>query len=501
MLLPILYPLFSLVIGLISGSVAEIKYTQSESRYRNQELNRQLSEKELQLESMRSELKNLHTKLEEEVATSEKTQQQVLEHKEAITDLEKEIDDLRIYSKPAKKLDVIEVEGIVYSDTSPLKKTLDLVMKVSVDDIPVLLTGETGTGKELIAKTIHQKSRRNRAPFIAINCGALPETLLESELFGHEKGSFTGATALRKGRFELADGGTVFLDEVTETSPAFQSRLLRVLQESTFERVGGQKPLKTDIRIIAATNKDIQKLITQNKFRTDLFYRLNGFPITVPPLRERTDDIALLANHFIKKHGYENISGFSAQAMQKLTDYRWPGNVRELENCVRRAALLAQSEERNLIQENDLPRDIREAKSELQLQIIHKPLEEQILELMRSFKFSRSAIVQTANLLGNRDRGTITEYFRGICFQYIVEADFNLSQAVVNIAGSSEVDMHQNLTQKINDYLSNLEIYTGIPPQADLPTNQQEPPFKGLPAKFDPYLDQILANLPKLLTN
>jgi transcriptional regulator with GAF, ATPase, and Fis domain len=322
---------------------------------------------------------------------------------------------------------------------------------------------------------------------------------LESELFGHEKGSFTGATALRKGRFELANGGTIFLDEVTETSPAFQSRLLRILQESTFERVGGQKPLKTDIRIIAATNKDIQNLITQNKFRTDLFYRLNGFPITVPPLRERPDDIALLANHFIKKHGYENITGFSTQAMQKLTDYPWPGNVRELENCVRRAALLAQSEERTLIQENDLPQDVREAKSELQLQIVHKPLEEQILELMRSFKFSRSAIIQTANLLGNRDRGTITEYFRGICFQYIVEADFNLSQAVANIAGSSEGDVHQNLTQKINDYLSNLEIYAGIAPQADLPTNQQAPPFKGLPAKFDPYLDQILANLPKLL--
>jgi transcriptional regulator with GAF, ATPase, and Fis domain len=423
----------------------------------------------------------------------------VLEHKEIINDLEKELDDLRTFSDPIQKSEIIEFEGIVYSKSSSMKKILDLVVKVSADDIPVLLTGETGTGKELIARTIHQRSQRSEAPFVAINCGALPENLLESELFGHEKGSFTGATSLRKGRFELADGGTVFLDEVTETSTAFQSRLLRILQESTFERVGGQELLKTDIRIIAATNKDIQKLINQEKFRSDLFYRLNGFPITVPPLRERTDDIMLLTDHFIKKHGYDNISGFSSQAMQKLKNYYWPGNIRELENCVRRAAILAQGEGRNLIQENDLPQDIQKANSEIQLQIVHKPLEDQILELMRSFKFSRSAIVQTANLLGNRDRGTITEYFRGICFQYIVESDYDVSKAVKEIAGSSDENAGKNLTQKINDYLSNLKNYANIPPQAGLPTNQQAPPFKGLPAKFDPHLDKILANLKKLL--
>jgi transcriptional regulator with GAF, ATPase, and Fis domain len=498
-LFPLFYPLVSLLLGFIFARVADSKVLESENQFRNEELDKQLSDKEHQLEKVRTQLKDLHEKFEQESALSERNRQQLIEHKDSITDLEKELDDLRTFSEPEQKSKIIEMEGIVFSESSPMQKILDLVMKVSVDDIPVLITGETGTGKELIAQTIHEKSKRNQAPFIAINCGALPETLLESELFGHEKGSFTGATALRKGRFELADGGTVFLDEVTETSPAFQSRLLRILQESTFERVGGQKPLKTDIRIIAATNKDVQKLIAQDEFRSDLFYRLNGFPITVPPLRERKDDITLLADHFIEKHHYENIKGFSSQAMHKLTTYLWPGNVRELENCVRRAAILAQSEGRPLIQENDLPQDVIEAKSELQLQIVHKPLEEQILELMRSFKFSRSSIVQTANLLGNRDRGTITEYFKGICFQYIVEADFDLQKAVLNLAGSSEQDIRDNIRQKIHDYLSNLENYAGIPPQTDKPTNQQAPPFKGLPAKFDPHLDQILANLSKLL--
>jgi transcriptional regulator with GAF, ATPase, and Fis domain len=501
LVLPLIYPLIALILGFMVAKVTQSQLLQSESEFQKNALNSQLDKKENQLEATRAQLKDLHDYLEQESEISEKNRQKVLQQKEAIAVLEKEISDLRAYSRPIKKSKDFEVAGIVYAKTSPMQKVMDLVLKVSSDDIAVLISGETGTGKELIAQTIHGQSKRQKEPFIAINCGALAETLLESELFGHEKGSFTGATALRKGRFELADGGTVFLDEVTETSAAFQSRLLRILQESTFERVGGQKELKTDIRIIAATNKDIQKLIEQDKFRTDLFYRLNGFPITVPPLRERSDDIALLANHFIKKHGYDNITGLSSQAMQILINYTWPGNVRELENCVRRAAILARSEESTLIQESDLPQDIRGPKSDEQLQIVHKPLEDQILELIRSFKFSRSSIVQTANLLGNRDRGTITEYFRGICFQHLVEAGYDLDAAVTNMAGSADKVSCDNLKKKISSYLSNLEEYTGLPPQAGNPTNQQAPPFRGLPAKFDTYLDQILANLEKLLSH
>jgi transcriptional regulator with GAF, ATPase, and Fis domain len=496
-LLPLVYPLIAIFAGLLFTKVVAVKANQFESHFRSKELDKQLCDKENQLENIREQLKDLHIRLNQETDISEKNREQILHQKQSISDLEKELADLRTYQRPAKKVEAVEVEGMVYSKKSPMQKVMDLVVKVSADDIPVMISGETGTGKELIAQIIHQRSKRREDPFIAINCGALPETLLESELFGHEKGSFTGATATRKGRFELADGGTIFLDEVTETSPAFQARLLRILQESTFERVGGQIQLKTDVRVIAATNKDIQKLISDNIFRSDLFYRLNGFPISIPPLRERVDDIALLAEHFLKKHGNKNVSGFSSQSMEILNSYSWPGNVRELENCIRRAAILAQSEDRTLIQENDLPQDIREAESVTQLQIVHKPLEEQILELMRSFKFSRSSIVQTANLLGNRDRGTITEYFRGLCFKYIVESDYNIKEAVQKIAGSSEQESCDNIRQKINDYLSNLENYAGIDPQANKPTNEQAAPYKGLPAKFDPYLDQILSNLPQ----
>jgi transcriptional regulator with PAS, ATPase and Fis domain len=498
LLLPLVYPLIAIFVGLLSKKIAADRSSQFESHYRHKELDKQLEEKENQLENIRKQLKDLDIRLNQESEISDKNREQILQQKESINDLENELADLRTYRRPAKKTDVVSVEGIVYSKKSPMQNVMDLVVKVSADDIPVMITGETGTGKELIAQIIHQRSKRNQDPFIAINCGALPETLLESELFGHEKGSFTGATATRKGRFELADGGTIFLDEVTETSPAFQSRLLRILQESTFERVGGQVQIKTDVRVIAATNKDIQKLISDNIFRSDLFYRLNGFPISIPPLRERLDDIALLAEHFLKKHGNKNISGFSSQSMDILNSYSWPGNVRELENCIRRAAILAQSEDRTLIQENDLPQDIREAESVIHLQIVHKPLEEQILELMRSFKFSRSSIVQTANLLGNRDRGTITEYFRGICFQYIVESEYDIDMTIQSIAGSEDEEILENVREKIFDYLTNLKNYIGLPAQADKPANEQAPPYKGLPKKYDVFLDQILSNLDKL---
>jgi len=496
---PLIYPLSAFFSVLIITKITEVKTRQFDTQFVKKELDAQLDDKEIQLENARNQLLELSNKLYQQTVISDKNHEQIQEQKESIGDFEKELADLRDYRLLKNETEIVEIEGIVYSKTSSMQKVMDLVMKVSSDDIPVLISGETGTGKELIAQTIHEHSNRKQEPFIAINCGALPETLLESELFGHERGSFTGATAMRKGRFELADGGTVFLDEVTETSPAFQARLLRILQESTFERVGGQKQLKTDIRIIAATNKDLQKMIDQDKFRSDLFYRLNGFPIIIPPLREREDDIALLAEHFIKKHGYNDISGFSSESMRILKSYAWPGNVRELENCICRAAILAQSEERSRIQDEDLPQDIKESKSEIQLQLVHKPFEDQILELMRSFKFSRSAIVQTANLLGNRDRGTITEYFKGICFRQIVESELNIAEAVNTIAGSADEILLENIQQKIKDYLINLKNYSGLPAQADIPANEQAPPYRGLPKKFDPYLDQILANLPHLV--
>ena len=218
----------------------------------------------------------------------------------------------------------------------------------------MLLRGESGTGKEVIARSIHYLSPRKAAPFIKVNCAALSETLLESELFGHEKGSFTGATQERKGRFEMAQGGTLFLDELGEISPAFQTKLLRVLQEREFERVGGNKSIKVDVRLIAATNRNMEEDVAKGTFRADLYYRVNVVSIFLPPLRERREDIPLLIEHFLDKFSQENARrlAISPEAMEVMLKCNWPGNVRELENCVERTATMARS---NVIQDVDLP--------------------------------------------------------------------------------------------------------------------------------------------------
>jgi two-component system response regulator HydG len=210
-----------------------------------------------------------------------------------------------------------------------------------------LITGESGTGKELIAAALHQHSSRAAGPFVKLHCAALAETILESELFGHEKGAFTGAVARRDGRFSQADGGTLFLDEIGEISPAVQVKLLRFLQEHEFERVGGNQTIKVDVRVIAATNRDLLKLVREGKFREDLYYRLNVVAIEMPPLRVRPGDVALLATHFLKKFSKENgktITGFTDDALERLARYAWPGNVRELENAIERAVVISRGD-------------------------------------------------------------------------------------------------------------------------------------------------------------
>ena len=228
--------------------------------------------------------------------------------------------------------------------TSPaMAKVFDTIRRVAGSDISVLIVGESGTGKELVAKAIHQQSHRKDGPFIAINCGAIPETLLESELFGHEKGAFTGAHMQRPGRIESAEGGTLFLDEIGEISPALQVKLLRVLQERTIERVGGRVEIPVDTRVLAATNKDLDVAMKDGRFREDLYYRLNTVTIPVPPLRERGADIAMLAKILLQRFGDEakkKVAGFSREALLSLEQYLWPGNVRELENRIRRAVTL-----------------------------------------------------------------------------------------------------------------------------------------------------------------
>jgi len=222
---------------------------------------------------------------------------------------------------------------------------MDIIRQVSRWDTTVLVRGESGTGKELIANAIHHNSPRAAAAFVKFNCAALPDNLLESELFGHEKGAFTGAVRQRKGRFELADGGTLFLDEIGESSASFQAKLLRILQEGEMERVGGDETLRVNVRIIAATNRHLEEEVRLGHFREDLYYRLNVMPIALPPLRERQEDIAELAHFLVRKiaHSQGRTLRISDGAIRLLMEYSWPGNVRELENCLERSAVLSES--------------------------------------------------------------------------------------------------------------------------------------------------------------
>ena len=240
----------------------------------------------------------------------------------------------------------IGFEGIV-GESAAMKAVMELVEKVAQLDSTVLITGESGTGKELIARAIHLKSRRRGGPFVTVNCAAIPENLLESELFGHERGSFTGAFSQRIGKFELANKGTILLDEIGDMSISIQAKLLRVLEQREIERIGGKRPIAVDVRVIASTNKDLKKGISEKRFREDLFFRLNVFPIMLPPLRERKEDIPILIEHFINDAGKRlgiSTEGISKEAMELLLDYNFPGNVRELKNIIERAIILAQDE-------------------------------------------------------------------------------------------------------------------------------------------------------------
>ncbi|MFN2510941.1 MAG: sigma 54-interacting transcriptional regulator [Pyrinomonadaceae bacterium] len=274
-----------------------------------------------------------------------------------------------LQSENERLLADVNIEHNMVGESPSMKQVYQLISKVAPTDSTVMISGESGTGKELAARAIHLNSKRAKLPFMGVNCAALAETLLESELFGHEKGAFTGALAMKKGRLEVADGGTVFLDEIGELSPALQVKLLRMLQEREFERVGGTKTIKVDIRLVAATNKDLEQAIVAGTFRQDLFYRLNVVELAMPPLRERPEDIPLLANYFASKHGEKcnrKILGVSPEAQGRLLSYEWPGNVRELENAIERAVVLG-------VTDHILPEDLPEATLESEAATISMP--------------------------------------------------------------------------------------------------------------------------------
>ena len=281
----------------------------------------------------------------------------------------------------------------IVGDSEEMKNVLGAIKKVAPSDVTILIQGETGTGKELLARAIHSLSPRCHEPFVAVNCAAMPKELIESELFGHEKGAFTGAIESREGKFQAANGGTIFLDEIGDMSLDTQAKVLRVLEEKEFQRVGGTKTIKVDVRVIAATNKDLKKTVEEGRVREDLFYRLNVVPITLPPLRDRKEDIIPLAQHFIA----ERVEKISAKAKQLLLSYNWPGNIRELKNCMDRAVILGDGE---AIQPEDLPHYIRtEAKTiPAPLESLERIEADHIIRVLRRTGWNKSKAVRVLGL-------------------------------------------------------------------------------------------------------
>jgi len=298
--------------------------------------------------------------------------------------------------KIKRRIDEVEMIGC----SAALQKIKMLIDKVAPKDVTVLITGESGTGKELVARAIHRQSCRHDQALVAMNCAALPENLVESELFGHEKGAFTGAHCQKKGKFEFADGGTLFLDEIGDMSPATQAKVLRVLQEGSFQRIGGNKTLTVDVRVIAATNKDLMEQIALGNFREDLYYRVNVVQIHIPPLRERPEDIPVLADYFLKKYSAfygKNVSGMTGEALERLLHYDFPGNIRELQNVIERAVIMEQNEKLTLdsipltplVSSISLPGDPNETLEELE--------KEHIKRVIRQVNYNKS---RAARILG-----------------------------------------------------------------------------------------------------
>jgi two-component system response regulator HydG len=302
-----------------------------------------------------------------------------------------------------QRLAEMEGAGQLLGTGPGMRRLLDTISQVAPSSATVLIQGESGTGKELVANALHAGSPRRGRPLVKVNCAALPETLLESELFGYDKGAFTGAVARKPGRFELAHGGTLFLDEIGELHTPMQAKLLRVLQDGEFERVGGTQTLHADVRVVAATNTDVAALVREKKFREDLFYRLNVITLQIPPLRERREDIPLLAQHFLRRFAMKNgktIAGFTEEALDLLENYPWPGNVRELENVVERAVVLARSP---VISPADLPESLAGSDSAARHLVISigTPLEEVEDRLIgETLRYTKGDKTLAAKLLG-----------------------------------------------------------------------------------------------------
>jgi len=487
--LPVARPVFVLLctsVVLLLVKHQAVRRTLAALERQQEELTHRLAEKERHLKLLENEL--FDSEQHRRSGSAAPLLDEIRKYKREIQRLSAQVADLRAYEAPPAVRRGVEVfEGIVYRSDSPMAAVVDFIKKIAPNDAGVLILGESGTGKELAARAIHRLSPRKDYPFIAVNCGALSETLLESELFGHERGAFTGAVKEKLGRFELANGGTIFLDEVGETTDAFQVKLLRVLQEGEFERVGGTATVKVNVRVLAATNKDLKRAVAEKKFREDLYYRLSTLTVQLPSLRERVEDIPVLVEHLIASERPD--MRVSANVMETLRMYEWKGNVRELQSVIKRAMILAHSENRDIIRLRDLPPEIVAVAQGV------IDLEEQIVDSLREKKFSRSAIAETASELGGLNRGTVAEYFRGYCFKMFCENNFDIDSTTRAIAQSAEDDVQSKLRKKILEYLSNAVEFV----ENDKPLEQvlasSRPKFKNLPQRYHPYLEEILRGL------
>ncbi|MDH4070913.1 MAG: sigma 54-interacting transcriptional regulator, partial [Ignavibacteria bacterium] len=408
---------------------------------------------------------------------------EIRKHKEEIRALTSRADDLVPSEKPVEEEAVLSFEGILGSTKGPVKKIIGLIEKVAQSDAPVLILGESGTGKELVARALHRKSPRAVKAFVAVNCGALSETLLESELFGHEKGAFTGAVGERAGRFERADGGTIFLDEIGEVTESFQVKLLRVLQEGEFERVGGSRTLRVDVRVLAATNRDLKQQIAERKFREDLYYRLNVLSVELPPLRERDTDLPVLINHFLRREGEELT--LSRIVLESLKTYRWPGNIRELESVIKRGALLARAEGSSMITMKHVSDDIRAAAE------AGSPLEERILQSMKEKRFSRRSVTETAEELGGLNRGTVAEYLRGEFLKAFHDHRFDKEATARFFSPSGDDDTTARVMKRLTDYLANIAEAVDRTRPWDKAGETVKPKMKNLPQQYHETVIQV----------
>jgi transcriptional regulator with GAF, ATPase, and Fis domain len=408
---------------------------------------------------------------------------------EKIKTLKSDIEKLRESEEDKTKAeisfqnDVKNFHGIIYRSKA-IDKAVGIINKVAQVSATVLITGESGTGKELVARAIHSLSNRRDNSFVAVNCTAITESLLESELFGHVKGAFTGATNDKIGKFEAADKGTIFLGEIGETSENFQVKLLRVLQSGEIEKVGSADQFYVDVRVVAATNKDLEYEVKEKNFREDLYYRLNVIQIILPPLRERKEDIEILAAHFLSEEAVE--MNFSKAVTKALIDHEWKGNIRELQSVVKSGAIFAKSEGRSMLQFSDLPKEIVKGGK--------FDFEDVVLESLRNKKFSHSSISETAKDLGNINRTMVAENFRGIVFRTLCENNFDIELSINMITGINDHEVREKVKKKIHTFIKNIENDIVKTETDDFEEVKSEfsSKYKNLPAKFHTYLDEII---------